>query len=470
MTNFENFLLLVLYFFIPWTAVNLVDYFIVRHGHYAIAEIFKPDGIYGRWGWRGIVSYLVGFAAMVPVLQHRARSSPAGSPSAAKGADFSLFIGLPVSGILYWVLSRNIDVDAEQAARRARRPTSSRRRPTSTCVPRPHERCRRAGRWPRRSGRARPPRSSSSRRPLAHHRGEGRRDQRVHRRARRARPSTRRGTPTGGRGRGPAARSAYPCRSRTTSGWPAHRRPTARWRCADFVPDVDAVPVARLRAAGAVVVGKTNNPEFCYRGYTDNDVFGLTRNPWSLGPDARRLVGRGRARRWRTARRRSRWAPTAAARSGSRRRSAAWSGTSRRFGLVPKMPGFRGWPSALGGRAADPDRARRGAGAVGDGRPVAARRASWPVDAGDLRRRGDRAPWTGRRCGSRSRRTSAGHRSSRSVRAAFRAAVDVLADDGARVVEAAPGRAVPDRAVERHRAARGVRLGGAAARPVAGTG
>ena len=34
--------------------------------------------------------------------------------SAAEGADFSLFIGLPVSGILYWVLSRNIDVDAEQ--------------------------------------------------------------------------------------------------------------------------------------------------------------------------------------------------------------------------------------------------------------------------------------------------------------------------------------------------------------------
>src|SRR5204862_1522703 len=64
-SNFENFLLLVLYFFIPWTAVNLVDSFIVRHGHYAIAEIFKPDGIYGRWGWRGIVSYLVGFAAMI---------------------------------------------------------------------------------------------------------------------------------------------------------------------------------------------------------------------------------------------------------------------------------------------------------------------------------------------------------------------------------------------------------------------
>ena len=50
------------------------------------------------------------------------------------------------------------------------------------------------------------------------------------------------------------------------------------------------------------------------------------------------------------------------------------------------------------------------------------------------------------------------------VRAAFRRAVDRLADDGARVVEAHPGRRAADAAVERHRPARGLRLGGAAAR------
>jgi purine-cytosine permease-like protein len=48
--NFNNFLLLILYLFIPWTAVNLVDFYIVRRGHYAIAEIFNPRGLYGRWG------------------------------------------------------------------------------------------------------------------------------------------------------------------------------------------------------------------------------------------------------------------------------------------------------------------------------------------------------------------------------------------------------------------------------------
>jgi purine-cytosine permease-like protein len=111
--NFESFLLLVLYFFIPWTAVNLVDYFIVRKGHYSIAEIFNPKGIYGTWGWRGIISYLVGFVAMIPFFSTGLFSGWVAN--AAKGADFSLFVGLPVSGILYWVLSRNIDVAAETA-------------------------------------------------------------------------------------------------------------------------------------------------------------------------------------------------------------------------------------------------------------------------------------------------------------------------------------------------------------------
>jgi NCS1 family nucleobase:cation symporter-1 len=111
LANFENFLLLVLYLFIPWTAVNLVDYFIVRRGHYAIAEIFNPHGIYGRWGWRGIVSYLAGFAAMVPFFSTGLYTGPIAD--ALGGADLSLFVGLPVAGVLYWVLARSIDVEAE---------------------------------------------------------------------------------------------------------------------------------------------------------------------------------------------------------------------------------------------------------------------------------------------------------------------------------------------------------------------
>jgi purine-cytosine permease-like protein len=65
---YNNLIVLLLYFFAPWTAVNLVDYFIVRKGHYAIREIFNPTGIYGRWGWNGIIAYLLGFFAMTPFM------------------------------------------------------------------------------------------------------------------------------------------------------------------------------------------------------------------------------------------------------------------------------------------------------------------------------------------------------------------------------------------------------------------
>src|ERR687884_734073 len=111
LTNFENFLLLILYLFIPWTAVNLIDYYVVRRGHYAVEEIFKPIGIYGRWGWRGIVAYLVGFACMVPFFSTPSFTGPIAK--AMDGADLSLFIGLPIAGGLYFLFARSIDVAAE---------------------------------------------------------------------------------------------------------------------------------------------------------------------------------------------------------------------------------------------------------------------------------------------------------------------------------------------------------------------
>ena len=84
----------------------------MRRGEYAIAEIFKPDGIYRLWNWRGLVAYFVGFAVMVPFFSTSIFTGPVAS--AAGGADFSLFVGLPVSAVLYWLLSRNLDVTSER--------------------------------------------------------------------------------------------------------------------------------------------------------------------------------------------------------------------------------------------------------------------------------------------------------------------------------------------------------------------
>jgi aspartyl-tRNA(Asn)/glutamyl-tRNA(Gln) amidotransferase subunit A len=60
---------------------------------------------------------------------------------------------------------------------------------------------------------------------------------------------------------------------RTTFGTPLHR---------DNVPSEDAPAVARMKAAGGILLGKTNTPTFGWVGVTDNLVFGLTRNPWNL--------------------------------------------------------------------------------------------------------------------------------------------------------------------------------------------
>ncbi|MDQ0340069.1 Asp-tRNA(Asn)/Glu-tRNA(Gln) amidotransferase A subunit family amidase [Caldalkalibacillus uzonensis] len=55
---------------------------------------------------------------------------------------------------------------------------------------------------------------------------------------------------------------------------------------AEHVPDVDAICVQRIKQAGAIILGKTNTPEFGYKGTTDNKLFGPTRNPWALDKTA----------------------------------------------------------------------------------------------------------------------------------------------------------------------------------------
>ncbi len=49
----------------------------------------------------------------------------------------------------------------------------------------------------------------------------------------------------------------------------------------DFIPQQDAIVVERLKAAGAIVIGKTNTSEFGWKAITDNRLFGPTRNPWN---------------------------------------------------------------------------------------------------------------------------------------------------------------------------------------------
>src|SRR5579859_6015830 len=65
-----------------------------------------------------------------------------------------------------------------------------------------------------------------------------------------------------------------------TRGWPTRRGSTIVER--DQKWDEDAPATARLREAGAVLIGKTTTPEFGWKGVTDSALTGITRNPWDL--------------------------------------------------------------------------------------------------------------------------------------------------------------------------------------------
>lgn len=118
LTYYNNLLIILLYLFSPWTAINLVDYYLVRRGHYAIREIFKPAGMYGRWGWRGLTAYIIGFAASSPFWV--VGSWYVGPVARVLGSnDISFFVGLALSAIIYLVLARSLDLAAERRVEEA---------------------------------------------------------------------------------------------------------------------------------------------------------------------------------------------------------------------------------------------------------------------------------------------------------------------------------------------------------------
>ncbi|MCW2918199.1 MAG: putative family transporter [Actinomycetia bacterium] len=110
----NNALLIMLYLLAPWTAVNLIDYFFVRRGHYAVTHLFRPDGIYGAWAWRGLVAYFAGLLSSVPfaVLSFYTGSAA----KALSGVDISFAVSMVVAGGVYWMLTRSLDVTAEEPA------------------------------------------------------------------------------------------------------------------------------------------------------------------------------------------------------------------------------------------------------------------------------------------------------------------------------------------------------------------
>jgi len=67
LADYTDFILLLLYVLVPWTAINLVDYYLLRHGHYDVESFFRRDGgIYGRVTALAVTCYLIGILVQLP--------------------------------------------------------------------------------------------------------------------------------------------------------------------------------------------------------------------------------------------------------------------------------------------------------------------------------------------------------------------------------------------------------------------
>lgn len=108
-------LVIMLYFLMPWTAVNLIDYFLLRKGRYSILDLFRPNGIYGPWGVRGLIAYGAGFVASVPFfVVPNVYTGPLADRLG--GVDFGWLVSGAVGGLTYLLVSRRFDARSEAAA------------------------------------------------------------------------------------------------------------------------------------------------------------------------------------------------------------------------------------------------------------------------------------------------------------------------------------------------------------------
>ncbi|WP_054970888.1 purine-cytosine permease family protein [Alicyclobacillus ferrooxydans] len=99
LSSFDAFLGVLIDFLVPWTAINLTDYYFVRKGKYDIPDIFRPGGQYGKFNWVALMAYVVGFLAEMPFMNTTLHEG--GIAKLLHGGDISWIVGVLVAGAIY---------------------------------------------------------------------------------------------------------------------------------------------------------------------------------------------------------------------------------------------------------------------------------------------------------------------------------------------------------------------------------
>jgi NCS1 family nucleobase:cation symporter-1 len=105
LVEYSNFILFLLYFLIPWSVVNLADYYIVRKGRYDVDSFFARDGgIYGLFDWPALIAYVLGVLCQIPFMSTTFYTGPVAT--ALGGVDTAWIVGTIATLVIYLGLVR----------------------------------------------------------------------------------------------------------------------------------------------------------------------------------------------------------------------------------------------------------------------------------------------------------------------------------------------------------------------------
>jgi nucleobase:cation symporter-1, NCS1 family len=104
MTDLSNFLVFTLYLLVPWTAINLTDFYVIRRGHYDIPELFKANGIYGEVNWFALIVYGLTVLVEWPFMDNAWIVGAAAK--ALGGADIAWIVGFVFAAVVYYIGAR----------------------------------------------------------------------------------------------------------------------------------------------------------------------------------------------------------------------------------------------------------------------------------------------------------------------------------------------------------------------------
>ncbi len=123
LSSFNTFLGVLIDFLVPWTAINLTDYYFVRKGKYNIPDIFRPHGRYGKFNWMALLAYMIGLVAEVPFMNTALHEGSIAK--ALHGGDISWVIGIFVTGAIYLFAAKKFFARASAPTKEDREKSSS---------------------------------------------------------------------------------------------------------------------------------------------------------------------------------------------------------------------------------------------------------------------------------------------------------------------------------------------------------